>query len=166
MGLYIFSLRIGEYLIGFSLILLIYLFIFQKSYIRQFDNKLYMTVNLLIITFIVFTFLKGDNLLNPYVFRSSMYIWVISFISLGLLFFKLLSINKNLSFFFNLLLLMTYMMSVFVYPEIFANFFKEYADKFDYLKASEIMLVFVFAVYINKKVYSSKLSFYIFSLES
>ena len=57
---------------------------------------------------------------------------------------------------------MTYMMSVFVYPEIFANFFKEYADKFDYLKASEIMLVFVFAVYINKKVYSSKLSFYIF----
>ncbi len=166
MGLYIFSLRIGEYLIGFSLILLIYLLIFQKRYVRKFDNKLYITVNLLIITFFVFAFLKGDNLLNPYVFRSSMYIWVISFISLGLLFFKLLSINKNLSFFFNLLLFMTYIMSVFVYPEIFANFFKEYADKFDYLKASEIMLVFVFAVYINKTVYSSKLSFFIFNLQS
>lgn len=162
MGIYIYSLRIGEYLIAISFVIYIYILIFKKNYINEIHPYLYATLMSLPFTLLIFSFIKSDSLLNPYFYRSSMYIWTISFILVGYLFSIYIKIDISLIFLINLFLILSYYTSVIYYPNFVSVFFENYGDKFDFLKASEIILIFVFTVFFNNLYFDTKVKYYLF----
>ena len=166
MGLYLYTFRIGEYLIGFSFFLLIYGIIFKRKFIIEKNSYFYFIPLSISTTFIFFAFFKNDDFLNPYVFRSSMYIWAISFILVGYFWSNNFIFKKIYIISVNFFLIYIYYVSVFKYPLVFSDFFKQYSDKFDYLKASEIILVFTFVTYQNKILVNSDVKNYLFILYS
>ena len=113
-------------------------------------------------TLLIFSFIKRDSLLNPYFYRSSMYIWTISFILVGYLFSIYIKIDISLIFLINLFLILSYYTSVIYYPNFVSVFFENYGDKFDFLKASEIILIFVFTIFFNNLYFDTKVKYYLF----
>ena len=158
MGITILNFRLGEWLILFSLILSL------SSPIWYF--KIYEFAKfhiLLIFSFFVLVILTSDSsFLNPYVYKSSSYIWSIGFIYLGIYFKK----NKlNLFLFYLLLFIPTllYLFSTGNYPNFVIEIFQSYSDKFQYPKASDILIVVISINLILKTKLKQKYYLLIFS---
>ena len=83
MGVTIFNYRIGEYLIGAALLLFLFC-LMKKKYIENvFSKEIYFSIILIFTTFLIFLLLDGGSFFNEYTYKSSLYIWVLSFIFLG-----------------------------------------------------------------------------------
>ena len=101
-GLYIFGFRIGEFYIGFCFLVFLYILIdlvIKKSSFFMVDNKI--SIVLAILSFIFFISIIDLNnfIIDPYFFRTSSYIWSISFFYLGAKFYKNSFYNIYLYFF-------------------------------------------------------------------
>ena len=68
--------------------------------------------------------------------------------------FKGIKLSKTYLIILNFVLLGTYLLSVVFYPNFLINFFDRYSDKFDFLKASDILIVFVIVVFLNNRFLS------------
>ena len=157
-GLYVLNYRLGEYLVAFGLVLL--LFELKKnlnSYtkVKKYD-KFFALHFFLVISFIVSLLMKQEQFINPYVFRSSNYIWTISYIYLGIYLFKNFKLNMGHILFLNLTLMYSYIISIIFYPEFLSNFFIKYSDKFDYPKAHLHVLFFVVVTTLNSQYLKNK----------
>lgn len=156
MGIYLFGLRFGEYLVGVAFGLFL-IFLFNKYLVDNlFGKNIYLNLFLLFVTFILFLFLNDDFSTNTYLFRSSSYIWVTSFILFGYFFTNNLVLNQKILIFNNFLLILMFYLNTIGYPDILIDFFKEYADKFQFNKASEIVIIFMIILWINNRHISSR----------
>ena len=167
-GVYIFGFRLGELIIGGSLVTITYYIFFRGSTITSFfGSKVLLIFRLLFIHFFYITLKSGSlsSFLNPQVFRSSSYIWSLGFI-FWLKFFKKQNIFK-LDLFFNLLMVsipIIFIFSTIYYPSSIQDFFYSYSDKFRLPKGSDLFLVFsIFLIFIFEKLKDShKLKIYLF----
>lgn len=159
MGLKIINFKLGEVIVGISL-LLTFLFIFNKEkFIIFFGQKVYRAYILLNILVIFSILIPYTNLFNSYSYKSSSYIWLMSFIFFNKYFQFNLKISKNYIISLNMALLIVYYFSVLNFPKFLETYFLENSDKFDYLKASEILIIFVIVIYLNNRYISKFISF-------
>ena len=144
-GIYIFGLRIGELLILLGMIFFI-LFSFKKVtdfFNLDFDKNQLLIQKLIIVSFVIISLLNGSSFLNSYSYKSSSYIWTIGFLFLGVLFLNVLEKSNLLMLGLYLSLPLIYLMATAFYPNFMIEFFNLYSDKFQFVKASDLMLAYI-----------------------
>jgi hypothetical protein len=163
-GLEVYNFRVGEILIfGFLVICFILFFQIQKinyfSFLKEFILPIRI-VNLLIIFFLVSLVVFRSEFFNPYVYRTSSYIWTIGAFFVSLYLFKDIKEYKKLSRLATALLLFMpfihYLFSTGFYPNFIIDIFIQYSDKFTFPKASDVMLSLVVVNLLNIKIFKNK----------
>lgn len=153
-GLYLLNIRFGEILVLISFLssLIILLFIFKDS--TFFDSKVISLFKLLIVFFFIVSYLTSTDLLRPYAFRSSSYIWTISYLFVG----SYIISKKNIKILKSsiLFLFLIYLFSSGNYPEFFIDLFYKFSDKFQFIKGSEITLAYICIILVNYKLFENK----------
>ena len=128
-GLYLFGFRLGELIIGFGIFLSIFLvfnFFINKKNIHKLLNKYYLV---LLMLFLLSFFVNRGDLNSLYSFKSSSYIWTVSFIFLGIYLSNVLQ-NKNLQYIIVSIPIVIYILGTIHYPIYLQNFFITNSDKF------------------------------------
>lgn len=155
-GLTILEFRLGELMIAFGLVVsLIFLFTPIKYLNSNFGKFNFYIHKLILLSFPVVVLLTNGNFLNPYTYQSSAYIWTLGFLIISNFIF---SNNKISNPFFNVVpffLPLLYILSTIKFPNYLMNFFIEYSDKFDFVKASDLLLIFVGTNFLLKMFYKS-----------
>tara|TARA_Y100001970_G_scaffold282424_1_gene395242 strand:- start:11112 stop:12413 length:1302 start_codon:yes stop_codon:yes gene_type:complete len=155
MGLYIFGFRLAELLTGFS-ILLSFLLIYKNNYFREnLGSRFIFSYLLLVFYFFIFNLINSANFLDLYLYKSSVYIWYVSFIFFGFIIFKNIEITKNFFYFGYFGLLIQFIYNVIYYPNFLTQFFNQYSDKTQFLKGAEIAIFFIVVTFFANK-YSEK----------
>jgi len=158
MGVYFLNFRLGEWLILIGLILSVFgsIIYYKKHEFAKYHFYL-------VLSFLLLVFLFSEaSFLNPYVYKSSSYIWSIGFVYIGIYFAN----NTPTSIFLNFLILipiLLYLFSTGNYPNIVIDFFQNYSDKFQYPKASDILIVLISINLILKTKIKQKSYVYLFS---
>ena len=150
-GIIVFGFRLGELLIGLGLLISIFIFFLKKNNKYLHEIKITNTHKLLILSFLIPLYFSSSSFLATYTYKSSSYIWTIAFIYIGYFLFG----NNDSNLLFKLVkyvLPLIYFFNTFMFPNFIFNFFKRYSDKFDYIKASDILLIFVLINFLNKKI--------------
>ncbi len=152
-GIDIFGFRLGEYLIGGSLILLILhvllIPMFKRKYILD-DKNLNIIISILIFSFFASLFINNSDFLNEFIYKTSSYIWSIGAISVGYIYlsyfrFKIYKFDVVFTLFS---LFVIYLFSTRGISENNQNILLKFTDKFEYPKGSDLLLVFIFVFYI------------------
>lgn len=151
MGLYIFGFRLGEILTSFSILLLSLLVYKNKFFRENLSSKFVYSYLLLVSYFIIYNLINSANFLDLYLYKSSVYIWYISFIFFGYLIFKNIEITKNFFYLGYLGLLIQFLFNIVYYPEFLIKFFNEYSDKTQFLKGAEIAIFFIVVTFFANK---------------
>lgn len=166
-GLYIFGFRFGELLIALCVLVSI---TFLFSPIKYFNNNFgisnfYFHKGIVISFFLIVIFTNG-SFSDPYTYKSSSYIWTFAFLIISNILFSNTKFD-NFILFTPYFLPALYILSTIKYPEVLMNFFINNSDKFDFVKASDLLLVFVASNFIIRKVYKiTKVDFYYFIFSS
>ena len=99
MGIYILNLRLGEILVGISLILtflILFLLILKNNIFYEIDKKIKFVYFLIVVSFFMIIFLSNGDLSTTYTYKASSYIWTMSFMFVGYLFITMeMMILKN-----------------------------------------------------------------------
>ena len=158
-GLMFGQYRLGEIYIGIGLLISLIFVLINKKRIESFyvSNLQFYSHKLIVISFFIIVLAGSSNLADTYTYKSSSYIWSVSFLYLG----SLLLINKNnridrVYYLFLFVPLVTYLFASGNYPNIFIDFFKENSDKFQFLKASDLFLSYAAVNFLNKFIIESK----------
>jgi len=158
MGIYIFNLRLGEILVGFSLILTImvlFLLISKNNVLYEIDKKIKYFYFLIILSFFVVIFLSNSDLSRTYTYKASSYIWTMSFIFVGYFFYSYDTgdTEKLLIWLLNPTLYLAYFFQVFNIPDFVINYFLSISDKFEPHKGSDLTILFVITFLLNNKFF-------------
>ena len=159
-GLKISIFRIGELAVGFLIIfsfVTIALKYKNKKYFKKFNFQIN-TFAFLIVFFLVSLFINNGNLFNLYTYKSSSYVWTISFLFFSYLMLNTSPIKRYDKYLFSILLPIVYFFSTIHYPQIFIDFFNNYSDKWDFVKASDIFLIYVLTNTFNYFNFSKKIN--------
>ena len=163
-GLKIFNVRIGEILIfGFLIVCFILFLQIQNIKYFSFFKEYILSIrllNILIIFFLVSLFVFNSDFFNPYVYRTSSYIWTIGAFFVSLYLFKDIKKYNKLSKLAAILLVFLppvhYLFSTGFYPNFIMDIFIQYSDKFSFPKASDIMLSLVIVNLLNFRIFNNK----------
>ena len=145
-GIYLFGFRIGEITIGVLILVSTILFFTTEERLnlspRFFQIK--SVFNLLFLAFLVTSILTKSNIFDLYTFKVSSYIWLIPSVFIGLYIGDDFLTNKKIALFISTSLPIVYILSTIKFPERLIDFFVNYSDKFDFVKASDLLLVYIF----------------------
>jgi len=151
MGLYLFGFRLAELLTGFS-ILLFFLLIYKYNFFREnLGSKFVNSSLILVFYFFVTNLLNSANFLDLYPYKSSVYIWYISFMFFGFIVFKNIEITENYFYIGYLGLFVQFIFNILYYPNFLIQFFNEYSDKTQFLKGAEIAIFFIVVTFFANK---------------
>ena len=167
-GLKILSFRVGELVVGLLIIIsfiTIAVHFKNKDYFIQFNKQIY-TFGFLIILFFISLFVNQGNLFNLYSFKSSSYIWTTATIFFSYFLLRDHQFNKTYKYIFSILLFVVYFFSTIHYPQVFINFFTTYSDRWDFVKASDIFLIYVLTNTFNYFNFSKKINAYVYFMFS
>jgi len=164
-GIYFGSFRLGELMIG-GCILLTFFIVFLRNYFQLIEiRNLSRTFIFITISFFFVVIVTNSNLLNLYAYKSSSYIWTLSFIFFGYLYFLPSKYNDLFFYLISISLVSMYIISTGNYPNFVIAFFNEISDKFQFLKGSELSLVLIISNLLAKNKLSLR-SYYRFLLTS
>ncbi len=152
MGLNIFTLRLGEILIGLSALFFLYYLgkdIVNFKNLSKFDKNLTIIFALALSHTFYLLLFYGYDFFNLYPFKVSSYIWVLGFFYVGKNSNYNFSSRTSLISIFSALVL-SYFSSIFGITNEYQDILLRYTDKFDYLKASDLIIFFIFFVYFYK----------------
>ena len=149
MGLYIFNYRLGELIVALGLALSFYFLLNKKIFIEKYNGKFFIITSLIFVTSLISLFVSSTLKLNTYNFKSSSFIWLMSYIIIAHVFKKYLFFEKYHLVVLNISLILIYLFSVVYFPSFLKNFFMMNSDKFDYLKASDILIALVIISILN-----------------
>ena len=160
-GVYVFSYRIAELIIGFLVTFSVVLVIAQRRNAKYFEGfqyqiKLY---TLLLVLFLFSFFTNSGDFLNTYTFKSSSYIWTIAILFFA--YFLLQNAEKNNfnKYIFSVSLPITYFFSTIHYPEVFINFF---TSGYDISKS--FFFILSWCLVLKNDVFEYKILFWISSI--
>ena len=153
MGIYIFNFRLGELGVLFCFLLTGFyvLFIYKKKLI---DKSIELNYLLIILSFFLVLLFSDSNILDTYSYKSSSYIWTMSFMILGAYLYSNNNFDDILFKFFRFLLPLIYCFLVLIpngIKEFFMEFFGTYSDKFEMHKGSDILIMYVIVFMINNR---------------
>jgi len=156
-GIYIFQYRIGEYLVAAGLIFTIFIFLnYKKNY--EFNKVSLNIFRIIFVAFLLTTYVTGSDLLWTYTFRVTSFIWTASYVFVGYYLFEDFLTKKNsLILFFGVVII--YIFGTGNYPDFFINIFKQFADKFTFVKASDMVIAIVITNLISLNVLDKKYSY-------
>lgn len=165
MGIYIFGFRVGEIMMGVSLLFfVISIIFFRNEVINLFDKNLYITTIFIILIFVINVIYSNSSFINTYTYKSSSYIWTLGFFFLGYYFFKFQEISYSYLYFQLSILVYLYFFSIYGLPNSISSFLLTISDKFEPHKGSDILIIFVTIFFVFNRFYKSKLlAFEIFS---
>jgi len=143
-GISIFGFRVGEILIGFSLFISLYFLIYPKPdlFFSIENTKFKRTHQILIILLLTRLILNYDKI-SLYQFKSSSTIWTIAFIYLGIFTTFIYKRINLIVYCFSFLPIIIYIFQSGNYPNLLISFFQKYSDKFQYMKAADMVLVVI-----------------------
>ena len=144
LGLYLFNFRIGEYLIAFSLLLFIgtlIAFVRSDLFIKL-PKAIKFILSSLFIYFLINAFLSNSSFFDTYTYKTSSYIWTLSFIFLGIN-AKQIQLNKKAVWILEVCLVLIYFSNILGYPDFLIEFFLNYSDKYEQHKGSDLALFFM-----------------------
>ena len=157
MGVYIFGFRVGEIMMGASLLILISSLIFFNKELIDVFGKNFVRVNFLILlSFILNALYTNSSFTSPYTYKSSSYIWTIGFFFLGYFFFRVNNISTSFMYFQIGVLIYIYFFSIYGLPTSISDFFLTISDKFEPHKGSDILIIFVTVFFISNRLNSNK----------
>ena len=157
MGVYIFGFRVGEIMMGASLLILISSLIFFNKELIDVFGKNFVRVNFLILlSFILNALYTNSSFTSPYTYKSSSYIWTIGFFFLGYFFFRVNNISTSFMYFQIGVLIYIYFFSIYGLPTSITDFFLTISDKFEPHKGSDILIMFVTVFFISNRLNSNK----------
>ena len=154
-GIYLFNLRLGEYLVASSLLVTLAVFFCYFFYSDSF-RKIVNIVRVhfaIVISFLLITVLTNSSLLNSYTYKSSSYIWTLGFLYVGYYIFNYVELNTihlNVLFFVSLLVYLNSVTVTYV-PDLLLDFFINNSDKLESLKGADLVMVFVIATFFSLK---------------
>ena len=155
-GLTILGFRLGELMIAFSLIVSMIFIILPIKYLdTNFGKFNFYTHKLIILSFPIIVLLTNGDFLNPYTYQSSAYIWTLGFLLISNFIFSKNEVNNSFFKVVPFFLPLLYILSTIKFPDFLMNFFIENSDKFDFVKASDLLLAFVATNFILKTIYKS-----------
>ena len=165
MGIYIFNFRLGELLVGLTLLLtfmILLLLISKYDIFFEIDKKIKIFYFLVVASFFLIISLSNGDLSSTYTYKTSSYIWTMSFMFLGYFFYSYgdADTEKLLLWILNPVLYMAYFFQVFDIPDSVVNFFLSISDKFEPHKGSDLTILFVITFLLNDK-YFRKSQFYV-----
>lgn len=164
-GVKILGYRLGEIIILFAFLWSLTLFT-DNPVSRSVDKKIINLHRVIVFSFFVYVLISSGSFIDPYTYKSSSYIWTLIFIYLGLYLYEH---NHLFRFDMKILLIplpLTYVLSSVYYPKFIQRFFINYSDVLDFLKASDLLLVFVvtnYMYFIVSKSYKSPFIYLIIS---
>ena len=153
MGLNVFTLRLGEILIGISAVFFIYFLVKDLVNFKNLskEDKNITIIFALIASHTAYVLLfYGYEFFNLYPFKASSYIWVLGFFYVGRNSNYNFSSKKSLVAIY-LALVLSYFSSIFGITNDYQDMLLRYTDKFDYLKASDLIIFFIFFLYFFKQ---------------
>ena len=139
-GIYFYNFRLGEIIIAVCFILSCIFLFYNKKIFNQ--TKLVFVHRLILVAFFLNLIITSGSLFNSYTFKSSSYIWTLIFLYLGNYFFNYLESDNFKIKNFIWALPTAYILSSIYYPQFFKNFFIKFSDTLDFLKASDLLLLF------------------------
>jgi hypothetical protein len=158
-GIYFGSFRLGELMIG-GCILLTFFIVFLRNYFQLIEiRNISRTFIFITISFFFVVIVTNSNLLNLYAYKSSSYIWTLSFIFFGYLYFLPAKYNDLFFYLISISLISMYIISTGNYPNSVIAFFNEISDKFQFLKGSELSLVLIISNLLAKNKLSLRYYF-------
>ena len=152
-GIILFGFRLGEILVGAGLILFFGIALKFKLF-KDFSQVFYTHLSLVIL-FLAYVLFNGLGQFDTYIFKSSSFIWMISYIYLGYFLSKIHNIS-NTFLLFSIPLLLIFVFSFYKYPQFLIDFFTNYSDKFDFPKGSDLLLLLVLSSYLIKNHINNK----------
>jgi hypothetical protein len=163
-GIYIFGYRIGELIVGASLLAITIFVLFNRFGLINFqlDKKLQLIFELLLFSFVVILFYNNGNVTSVYTYKSSSYIWTLSAFFVGILVYKNFNIDKLLLYLLNPILIIAYLWQVFGTPDSLSRYFLTVSDKFEPHKGSDLAILFVICFILNEKYLSKRENYYIY----
>ena len=167
-GIYILEYRLGELMVGFLILVGIWILIYpaknQPSYFGLTNTYIH---KLILANFVISVLLTQGSFVNTYTYQSSSYIWTLGFLLLGVTILKDFNLSKNNIYIFASFLPALYVLSSVKFPKFIMDFFINYSDKFDFVKASDLLIVFVATNFLMSLVYkNNKNDFVYFILSS
>ena len=166
LGVYIFGFRLAELITGLS-ILLIFFVIYKFNYFEQklSKNVIYSYLTL-VVYFVIMNLINSENFLNLYLYKSSVFIWYISFFFFGFFIFNKIEISKTYLILGYIGLGLQFIFNVLYYPEFLTTFFDTFSDKTQFLKGSEIAIFFISVTFFSNRLYKRGIFLDVFVLFS
>ncbi len=162
LGLDLFSFLLGELAIGFCFALSLYFLFYGKpKQYFNFKKTRFNIIHKLIIIYFLARILINFSDISLYNFKVSSYIWTIAFIYFGVI---IGSFSSNGLIPKSLMLSMPLFVYIFQtgnYPNFIISFFQNNSDKFQFMKASDMVMVVIASSFYIKQ-YSSKYTFGLF----
>lgn len=160
-GISIFGYRIGEWITALCLVVsIIFLFLGYKKFDKYLIGKQVNVIHkLIILSFFLELALNSPINRSAYIFKTSSYIWLIVSLYIGNFVFS--KINYEYYFFnsFFVFLPIIFIFQTTFYPELFRTFFDNYSDKFEFLKAGDVVLTFVLTLLILQNTLNNSLKY-------
>jgi len=165
MGLNIFTFRLGEILIGISALFFIYFLVKDLINFKNLSGEEKNTTIIFVLIAlhtVYLLFFYGYEFFNLYPFKASSYIWVLGSFYVGRVNNYNFSSKKSLVL-ICLALVLSYFSSIFGITNVNQDIILRYVDKFDYLKASDLIIFFIFFIYFFiQSSFRNKLNFNVF----
>ncbi len=137
-GIYIFGIRLGEYLVAFGLVLSFAIVFIPNKYVKV-PLKIHNIFRLILLAFFVTLIVTDADFLARYTYKTSSYIWTMAYFFVGYYFLNK-TIDKKIFYVFFLGYLILYIFGTGNYPDALMNWFKSVGDKFTFVKASDMVL--------------------------
>lgn len=166
LGIYIFEFRLGEYVVALGLFFLFVILFLYPKYKSVFGDNLINSYFLIVFLFFVNLIIDSSSPISTYIFKSSSYIWYISYFFLGYIVFSEVNIKIEYLYFLYFALFLVYFFNTIYYPEILQKLFLEYSDKFQFSKASEISIFYICVTFFSNRLYTDKKLFDLFVISS
>lgn len=160
-GFELLGFRLGELMVGFSALILLFNVFFIPFINKTFalDNKnLHVVLVAIILLFVLNIFLNNSQFSNLFIYKTSTYIWSIGAIFVGYKYLEIFDFSiYKIDIFFSLMGLFTiYIFSTRGISENNQNLILQFTDKFEYPKGSDLLLafVFIFSIFVIKSNFS------------
>jgi len=146
-GIYVAGFRLGEIFMLLSLALFLYFLFFKNK--KKLTKNLKIIFGLILFSFFLIGYISNSSLLNTYTYKTSTYIWSLGFLMLGINSRKILP-NKILLLLLSGILITSYLVAIFNFPNFVQNVFLNYSDKYEPHKAADVILIIlILNTYLN-----------------
>jgi hypothetical protein len=158
-GLGFFNHLLGEYIVLFGFIYLFFLVLYSSKTHRLFSLKIITAILIYYLLQLVFT---QANITNTYTFKASSFIAMTAYFYLGLNLPRQNEYIQKIKKWLPLMLPIIYFLGSGLYPDFLTNFFIENSDKFQFIKASDVLMGVLIIVFYQTGFNEKRNDLYLF----